>query len=648
MDLEPSAGPSVPLGNHNLGGLLALDSESALFDLGQGKAAWIHRPDRPERQSFVKRAEGARSARERGLLRVHEVGEFKGLAYAVVDRPKGRNLAQLMQRLSGQGVERLDAAEVLDLGAGLASALSALQATGGLVGDLHPGRVWVNHDGGTLLLAGVGEPPALPPTAERERWAIQAPELSMRREHADGRADLYSLGAVLWTLLTARRHTLKSDWVRTVQATRGAAPLDLASPLHELLAQCMQAEPADRPESAAVLAKALDALRGAQRGAWGPRLLTAFPIGGPDSPSAEERTCVEQITGICTGTAAMPAVQSAEDLDLPDWPLPDAVSAAAPLAEPTPEPVADGIQLVDGAPEDSFRKEAPLAPAALPDAAEPDAAEPEAVESDAADSDEPVAAAPAAAAPGLMERAQKETSAPVASTLEAVPPVSEDVHDDDSLGSGFFAEDPVPNDAALHDGDDDDGLPPPIPQRSWGLAIGGALLGLLLLAGAGYLIWSQSQDPVDPGPATRPVKKQEDAPQDEAVKPANPEAVPVVEEPPLVEEPPVIEEPEPEPEPEAPAVEPEPVKAKPKGPTGNRPAKGTRPTGRRTSKASSADKDASASKAAGGSKSGSASASPPDEEPAEGWEASPWGEASTGSKKEDKVDENGNPWGEVE
>ncbi|MFT5584062.1 MAG: serine/threonine protein kinase [Cognaticolwellia sp.] len=640
MDLDPIPGVRVSLGEHELGDLLALDSESALFDLGQGKAAWIHRPDRPDRQSFVNRVEAAKAARERGVLRVHELGEFKGLSYAVVDRPKGRNLGQLMQRLRVQGVERLDAAEVLDLGTGLAASIGALQAAGLLVGDVHPGRIWVNHEGGTLLLGGVGHPPALPPRAALELWSVQAPELSMRRDQADGRADLFSLGAILWTLLTGRRHTLKSDWVRTVRATLGSAPLDLASPLHELLARCMRAEPAERPESVAVLAKALDTMRGAQRGSWGAKLLTAFPVGSPSTPSAHERAVIKQITGICTGTSAMPAMPDAEALDLPEWPLPEsAVSSAQLPVEPEP---AAGPGLAS--PELAALVPDPSATSRSEDVAVP--AEDAAVDG-VAKSDGSVA--------GLIALAQKSEPRVVA-TLEPVPPASEDVQDDDSLGSGFFAQEPAPNDTPLEDGGQDDGLPAPVPQRSWGLALGGALLGLMLSAGVGYIFWSQAQDTGENSPATRPIKapvegvelSEPPASGAELVVPgagAQEEPAAVEPEPVAVEPEPVAVEPEPEPEP---AVEPDsPKKETRTRPSGNRPVKGTRPTGNGRSGAA---KGASSAKTGGEASGGDAAAKPKEEDvaPEEGWEASPWGEATQGSNKDERpVDANGNPWGDV-
>ena len=579
MDLDPIDWGQASLGEHHLGELLALDSESALFDVGHGKAAWIHRPDRPSRQSFVKRAEAAKGVRDLGVLRIRELGEFKGLAYAVVDRPKGRNLVQIMQRLQAKGVERLDAAEVLDLGTGLAWGISALQAAGGLVGDVHPGRIWMNHDGGALLLAGVGEAPVFPPRAALDRWSIQAPELSMRREHAEGRADIFSLGAILWTLLTGQRHTLKSDWSSTVQATRGAAPLELASPLHELLAQCMHAEPTERPESAAALAKALDRMRGAQRGSWRARLLTAFPIGSSTTPDAEQRALVEQIKGVCTGSSPMPAVQHVEELVLPEWPLPASAVTNTPLATEAPTGEASG------------------------------------------------------------------TVDPVPEPVSALPFAAESVQDDDSLGGGFFSHEPSDNDTPFEDEEADDELLPPVPQRSWGLALGGALLGVLLLVGGGYVWWSQAQDSEEAPAATLPIEQ----PAERAAR-SEPPPAPTQDADLVVPDAEVLDEPVAEPVPVEVAPEPEPeLQAEPKPPkkearprrSGNRPVKGTRPN------RNGAPSAGSGSGASGGNSAPKPKAKKPASE--ESWEPSPWGDASEGSeKKSEPVQDNGSPWGSVE
>lgn len=619
MDLAADPADAVALGSFTLGELLAYDADTALFDVGQGKAAWIWRPDRPGCESFVKRAEAAKTARERGVLRIHQVVELPlsqggALHFAVVDRPKGRNLAVLMSRLATTGQERLDAAEVLDLGCGLASAIAGLQsASEGVIGDLAPIRVWVNHDGRTSLLAGAGGPPPLPRQAELERWSVQAPELSMRRDQADGRADLYSLGAMLWSLLTARKHTLKSDWVRTVEATRGSAPLDLASPLHELLAQCMAAEPSKRPESAALLAKELDALRGTQRGSWGPKLLTAFPIGLPSSLGTEARELVDLIEGLCKGERPLPPVLDTETLDLPEWPQP---LGLPPVSE------SDSAAERDLAPESG-----PQASTAAEDTLPAPAPAP---------SDTP-SSKPEAPAAGMMDLVQKDEEE---GTLEAVPPVSEEVSDDDSsLGGGFFAAEPGSYESApLEDGDEDDGLPPPVPQRSWGPAIGGALLGLLLLGGGIYLAWHAQQGAdvgsglASPQPAEAGSAGVPGAGDEAASAQVEPLPEPEVEAEPVGEPDPVAE---PEPEPLAePVGEPEVVAPKPppKG-GGNRPTRGKRP------------------KVAGGRR---ATPEPvpvpepePDPEPEGGWEASPWGEAGE-QPKADKPASDGNPWGAAE
>src|SRR5262249_38830373 len=90
----------------------------------------------------------------------------------------------------------------------------------------------------------------------------------------DGRADIYSLGVLLWELLTLRRPfsdvALPDDWsqalpLMTSLRREGLSPEDLARAGHDsprrivdVLVRCMEGDPARRYDSADELARALE------------------------------------------------------------------------------------------------------------------------------------------------------------------------------------------------------------------------------------------------------------------------------------------------------------------------------------------------------------------------------------------------------
>jgi serine/threonine protein kinase len=97
--------------------------------------------------------------------------------------------------------------------------------------------------------------------------AAMAPELGTAPETADGRADVYSVGAILFELLHGRP---PSD--RYVSEAGGAPELS------RLIARCLSPNPRDRPKDASTLKAALHAI--VERGA------TPVPVEEPRAPAA--------------------------------------------------------------------------------------------------------------------------------------------------------------------------------------------------------------------------------------------------------------------------------------------------------------------------------------------------------------------------
>ncbi len=144
--------------------------------------------------------------------------------------------------------------------------LSALHERGLVHRDLKPGNVLVNATG-TVKLADFG---LVKPTAAAEQdtettavgavvgtYRYMAPEQA-RGEPVDHRADLYSLGALLYELLAGRPPFVDASRLALAHAVchreppplsllNPEAPLDLCALAHRLLAK----NPADRPQSVA-------------------------------------------------------------------------------------------------------------------------------------------------------------------------------------------------------------------------------------------------------------------------------------------------------------------------------------------------------------------------------------------------------------
>jgi serine/threonine protein kinase len=134
--------------------------------------------------------------------------------------------------------------------------------------DVCPGNILITTEGlpkltdfGIALVAGSVL------SSKRRVLAGKAPYMApeqARCEPADFRADLYSLGAVLFEMLAGER--LRSDGTREEMIAQAAAgevawnhlPADLPPELRDILARCLAPDPADRYEATADLGRALE------------------------------------------------------------------------------------------------------------------------------------------------------------------------------------------------------------------------------------------------------------------------------------------------------------------------------------------------------------------------------------------------------
>jgi serine/threonine-protein kinase len=176
------------------------------------------------------------------LVEVLETGEVEGMAFVAMEYVAGEELGQLQERAGGGRLPPGVALRVAaDVAAGLAHAHRLADAQGaplGLVhGDVSPRNVLVGPGGEVKLIdfgvarTSSGETPPPIPGALCGTYPYMSPEQAEGRA-VDARSDLFSLGTVLWELLTGERlFEGASDLVRLrrVRACRVDAPSSRAA-----------------------------------------------------------------------------------------------------------------------------------------------------------------------------------------------------------------------------------------------------------------------------------------------------------------------------------------------------------------------------------------------------------------------------------
>ena len=245
-----------------------LDREVALKLLRPGRDT-----DADDRARFLD--EGRRLARvdHPHVVRVYGVDEAHGRLGLWMERIEGRTLADLVR---DQG--RFSAEETAVLGEKIARGLAAVHAAGVVHRDVKAQNV-MRADGGRVVLMDFGTAVE----SGHEDAGVEgtpfylAPEL-FERHPADARSDVYSLGVLLYHLVTgsfpvqstsvadlARAH--RDGERRALAAVRGDLPRDFVAVVERALAP----DPRDRFASAGEMAHALASLGGDMTVAGMPR-----------------------------------------------------------------------------------------------------------------------------------------------------------------------------------------------------------------------------------------------------------------------------------------------------------------------------------------------------------------------------------------
>lgn len=153
------------------------------------------------RQRFHREAEAARRLQHPDIVRVLRTGEEHGIAYIAMERLTGHDLTQHLRAGS-----LLPMATVVAIATRVATALAHAHALGVVHRDIKPANVMIDLARGQVKVTDFGI--ARVSGASRTRTGLilgspsyMSPEQIAGRE-ADGRSDLYSLGVLMFHMLT--------------------------------------------------------------------------------------------------------------------------------------------------------------------------------------------------------------------------------------------------------------------------------------------------------------------------------------------------------------------------------------------------------------------------------------------------------------
>ncbi len=207
----------------------------------------------------------ARLGDHANVVTIYDVGDEEGQPYIVSQYMSGGSLDDLIREAEGH---RLAVEQVLRIGGQVCDALEHAHSQGIVHRDIKPGNIWFSQTG-TAQLGDFG----LALAAEHARMTTEGTMLGtvayMPPEQALGQpagpvSDLYSLGCVLYEMVTGRPPFVGDDAVSVISQHLNSVPVapswhnpEVGPRLEALIQELLAKAPAQRPESAAAVRQRL-------------------------------------------------------------------------------------------------------------------------------------------------------------------------------------------------------------------------------------------------------------------------------------------------------------------------------------------------------------------------------------------------------
>jgi serine/threonine protein kinase len=268
---ESPPGPGTQFGRYRITAELGHGGMGVVYvardtQLDRDVALKIVRPDRPvTTDRFLREARAMAAVRHDHVVEIYDYGEENGVRFVAMPLLTGETLAARLDRKAP-----LPVAEVLRIGRELADGLAAVHDKGLIHRDLKPANIWLEAPQGRVKLLDFGlardsraEDRVTRPGTVVGTPAYMSPE-QVNGLDLDARSDLFSLGSVLYMAATGQPafsgathtavlHAVGENYPPPARTINPALPSDLSN----LIERLHQKQAADRPASAAEVAKEL-------------------------------------------------------------------------------------------------------------------------------------------------------------------------------------------------------------------------------------------------------------------------------------------------------------------------------------------------------------------------------------------------------
>jgi tetratricopeptide (TPR) repeat protein len=202
------------------------------------------------------------------IVAIYDMGEHEGQPYIVIPVMPGGDVESLVEKAPEH---RLPLDKAVDIAKAVCRGLEFAHSKGIIHRDIKPGNIWLGADG-TAKIGDFGLALAVDLSRLTQPGMMVGTVTYMPPEQAMGgkvtaKVDLYSLGAMLYEMVTGRPPFVGDDSIAIIGQHINTPPVsptwhraDLPPALETLILQLLEKDPDKRPESATVVLQALEAI----------------------------------------------------------------------------------------------------------------------------------------------------------------------------------------------------------------------------------------------------------------------------------------------------------------------------------------------------------------------------------------------------
>lgn len=214
---------------------------------------------------FLAEAKAAAAMDHLNVVSIHQVGVEKGMAFIAMKWTRGETLASRMANEEPMTVE-----EIRSIGSQIAAGLAAAHKANLIHRDIKPANIWLEESTGNVKILDFGlvratdEEVSLTLTGMLAGTPSYMSPEQARGAELDSRSDLFSLGCVLYQMLTGKLPFHGNNVLAMLQSVQKDTPLhprefdeDAPEDLSALAMSLLQKSPDSRPPSAAMVAAAI-------------------------------------------------------------------------------------------------------------------------------------------------------------------------------------------------------------------------------------------------------------------------------------------------------------------------------------------------------------------------------------------------------